>query len=85
MVGLGSPLIDALEEPLHCHSTHSDARLVDTGQRDMPECCHRGVVVAQQGDVFWNGKARLLEGIEGADGAQIVGGKDRGRQWSLAE
>ena len=79
MLGLGPSLIDAFEEPVHRHSTHFDALLVDTGQGDVSEGGHRSVVVAQEGDVSRNGEPRFFEGVERADGAQIVGGEDGGR------
>ena len=75
----GPALVDSLEEPVHRHSAHSDALLVDAGQRDVSEGSHRGVVVTQEGDVSRNGESRLFKSVECADGAQIVGGEDGGR------
>ena len=49
------------------------------GQRDVAESREAGVVVADERDVARNRERGLLERVEDADGAQVVGGEDRGR------
>src|SRR5438552_12974318 len=77
--------VDALEQRAQRELAHLDPRLMDGGERDVAEGGQRRVVVADQRDVVGRLEAALLDGIEGADGGEVVGGEDGGRPRPLRE
>jgi hypothetical protein len=61
------------------------ARLVDAGQRDVAELGQIGIVVADEGDVTWDGEARLADRGHDSHGGKIVGNEDGGGTFLLTK
>src|SRR5215218_1100712 len=83
--GLGALRLDSLQQETGGEDTHLVARLVDAGQRDVAELGQIGIVVADEGDVAWDGEARLANRAQDSHGGKIVGSEDGGGAFSFAK
>ena len=80
--GRRAPALQPLEQEIHGGTAHRLARLIDRGEIDVSEGRERRVVVADQRDVLRHPEAAAGQRIECPDGAQVIGGEDRGRSRS---